>query len=64
VNSQGPLGLIWAGVGLCAFYIALIWVNTLLPMLLSGLFLIPLTWVMDKVKGTGAGSGAGRPGSH
>jgi hypothetical protein len=43
VESQGPLATIWVGLGLIAFYIALIWINTLLGVFLTPLFLIPLT---------------------
>lgn len=43
----GPLGTLIAGVGMCAFYVALIWINTLLAMFLTPLFLIPLTWIQD-----------------
>jgi len=37
VETHGPLGVIWVSLGLGAFYIALIWINSLL-----GLFLTPL----------------------
>ncbi len=43
----GPLGTLIAGVGMCAFYLALIWINLLLGMFLTPLFLIPLTWIQD-----------------
>lgn len=43
----GPLGTLIAGVGMCAFYVALIWINALLGMFLTPLFLIPLTWIQD-----------------
>jgi hypothetical protein len=49
-ETHGPLGTIWVGVGLCAFYIALIWLNTLLAVFLTPLFLIPQTWLMDKLR--------------
>lgn len=32
-----------------AFYLALIWLNTLLGIFLTPLFIIPGTWVMDKL---------------
>lgn len=55
MGNTGPLGTLWAGIGLCCFYIALIWVNTVaLPFLTVPLFVIPLTWLMDKI-------GIGRP---
>lgn len=43
----GPLGTLIAGVGMCAFYLALIWINTLLGLFLTPLFLVPLTWIQD-----------------
>jgi hypothetical protein len=52
VESQGPLAVVWFSVGLGAFYIALIWVNTLLGVFLTPLFLIPGTWLLDKIGGT------------
>ena len=47
METHGPLGTLWVGIGLCAFYLALIWVNTLLGILLTPLFLVPGTWLMD-----------------
>ena len=47
LETHGPLGTIWVGLGLIAFYIALTWVNLLLGHFLTPLFIIPLTWVMD-----------------
>ena len=46
----GPLGILIAGLGLGAFYTALIWVNTLLGLLLTPLFILPLTWIQDALK--------------
>ena len=46
----GPLGILIAGIGLGAFYTALIWVNTLLGLLLTPLFILPLTWLQDAMK--------------
>ena len=50
VESQGPLAILWVGLGLCCFYIALVWLNTLLGFFLTPLFLIPATWLMDMRK--------------
>ena len=50
METHGPLGTLWVGLGLIAFYIALIWLNTLLPHFLTPLFLIPFTWLMDWVQ--------------
>jgi membrane protein implicated in regulation of membrane protease activity len=47
VESHGPLGILWVGVALGAFYIALIWLNTLLGFVLTPLFIIPQTWLFD-----------------
>jgi hypothetical protein len=47
LESHGPLGTLWVGVGLGCFYIALIWLNTLLGFVLTPLFVIPTTWLMD-----------------
>ena len=49
METNGPLGTLWVGLGLSAFYIALIWINTLLGIFLTPLFIIPATWLMDKV---------------
>ncbi len=45
----GPLGTLVAGLGMGAFYIALIWINMLLGMFLTPLFIIPMTWLQDAV---------------
>jgi hypothetical protein len=42
--------VIWVAAGLIAFYIALIWINSLLGLFLTPLFIIPLTWLQDKMK--------------
>jgi predicted Na+-dependent transporter len=53
VESQGPLAIVWFSLGLGAFYIALIWVNTLLGVFLTPLFIVPATWLLEKL-GKGA----------
>ena len=50
MESQSPLAILWVGIGLCCFYIALVWLNTLLGFFLTPLFLIPATWLMDRKK--------------
>ena len=50
METHGPLGTLIAGLGLGAFYLALTWVNLLLGHMLTPLFLIPLTWLMDWAK--------------
>ena len=49
-ETHGPLGWIWVALGLGAFFAALIWLNTLLGVFLTPLFLIPKTWVLDALK--------------
>ena len=49
METHGPLGVLWVGSGLIAFYIALIWLNSLLGLFLTPLFIIPLTWLQDAV---------------
>ena len=51
METHGPLGILWVGLGLCAFYIALVWINTLLGFVLTPLFIVPATWLQDKVMG-------------
>jgi hypothetical protein len=54
VDTQGPLAVVWVGLGLACFYTALIWVNLLLGHLLTPLFIIPVTWILERF-------GIGRP---
>ena len=49
LETHGPLGTLWVGLGLGAFYVALIWLNLLLGHFLTPLFLIPLTWLQDAI---------------
>ena len=56
-QGGGPLGTIWAGAGLLAFYIALIWLNSLLGVFLTPLFLIPQTWILDRIRARKSGRG-------
>ena len=51
LETSGPLGTLWVGLGLCAFYIALIWLNTLLGVFLTPLFIIPGTWALEWIQG-------------
>ena len=50
MEHSSPLGTLWAGLGLGAFYLALTWVNILLGHFLTPLFLIPMTWLQDAVQ--------------
>ena len=45
METHGPLGTLWVGLGLGCFYIALIWLNTLLGFVLTPLFGMPLTFL-------------------
>jgi len=49
VESHNVLGTLWAAFGMTAYYLALVWINTLLGMFLSPLFIIPLTWLQDRM---------------
>jgi hypothetical protein len=49
LETHGPLGTLLVSAGLIAFYLALIWLNTLLGVFLTPLFLIPQTWALDKL---------------
>ena len=51
LETHGPLGTLWVGIGLCCFYIALVWINTLLGVVLTPLFIVPLTWLQDRLRG-------------
>jgi len=50
LETHGPFGTLIVGLGLGAFYLALTWVNLLLGHMLTPLFLIPITWLMDWAK--------------
>lgn len=50
VQAHGPLGTLWVSLGLIGFYIGLIWINSLLGMFLTPLFVIPQTWLMEFIK--------------
>lgn len=50
METHGPLGTLWAGLGLGAFYLALLWVNLLLGHFLTPLFIIPISWLQDAMK--------------
>src|SRR5437879_4089139 len=50
LETHGPLGTLWVSFGLIAFYIALIWLNSLLGIFLTPLFIVPGTWLLDWLK--------------
>lgn len=47
VEHHGTFGVIFASLGMTAYYMALTWINILLGLLLGPLFMIPLTLVQD-----------------
>lgn len=49
LETHGPLGTLWVGLGLCGFYIALIWINSILGFMLTPLFIVPATWLQDRL---------------
>ena len=49
METNGIFGTVWAALGLGAYYTALTWINILLGSFLSPLFVVPLTWLQDKV---------------
>lgn len=50
VEAHGPLGTLWVSIGLIAFYIGLIWINSLLGLMLTPLFTLPATRLLDVIK--------------
>lgn len=61
METHGPLGTLWVSLGLIGFYLALIWLNTLLGIFLTPLFIIPQTWLMDWLKRRKEGKEAPNP---
>ncbi len=53
METNNLFGTLWAALGMTAYYLALVWINTLLGLFLTPLFLIPMTWLQDRL-------GAGR----
>ena len=51
METHGPLGVIWVSLGLGAFYIALIWINSLLGLMITPLFTLLGTRIWDMVFG-------------
>lgn len=50
MESHSPFGVLWAGLGMAAYFTALLWINVLLSNFLPPLFLIPMTWFMDRTQ--------------
>jgi hypothetical protein len=49
VETHGPLGTIWVSIGLSCFYIALIWINSLLGLMITPLFTLLGNSVLNMV---------------
>ncbi len=49
METNSLFGTLWAALGMTAYYLALVWINTLLGLFLTPLFLIPMTWLQDRV---------------
>lgn len=47
METHGPLGVIWVSIGLGCFYIALIWINSLLGLMITPLFTLLGTRLLD-----------------
>ena len=47
METHGPLGVIWVSIGLGCFYIALIWINSLLGLMITPLFTLLGTRLYD-----------------
>jgi hypothetical protein len=50
LESHSVFGTLWAGLGMGAYFTALLWINVLLSTFLPPLFEIPLTWGMDRAQ--------------
>jgi hypothetical protein len=51
LETNNLFGTLWAALGMTAYYLALVWINTLLGLFLTPLFLIPMTWLQDRFVG-------------
>ena len=49
METNGILGTLWMGIGLGSYFLALTWINVLLGSFLGPLFIVPLTWLQDKI---------------
>lgn len=61
LESNTFFGMFWAALGMTAYYLALVWINTLLGLFLTPLFLIPMTWLQDRLMGSKRATPAARP---
>ena len=51
MEHHGTFGTIWAAFGMTAYYMALTWINILLGLFLTPLFVIPMSWFKSKQGG-------------
>jgi hypothetical protein len=51
VEEAGAFGTLWAALGMSAYFMALTWINILLGLFLSPLFIIPMTWLKSRQGG-------------
>ena len=49
METHGPMGVIWVSLGLGCFYIALIWINSLLGLMITPLFTLLGTRIYDMI---------------
>ncbi len=47
MEHHGALGTIWASFGMTAYFMAIMWISTLLSLMLSPLMMMPLSWIQD-----------------
>ncbi len=52
MENAGAFGTIWASLGMSAYFMALTWINILLGLFLTPLFIIPITWIKSKQGGS------------
>ncbi len=51
MEEAGTFGTLWASLGMSAYFMALTWINLLLGIILTPLFLIPMTWLKSRQGG-------------
>lgn len=49
METHSVLGTLWAGLGMGAYFMAVIWINALLALFLTPLVLIPSSYLLDGV---------------
>ncbi len=51
MEEAGAFGTLWAALGMSAYFMALTWINILLGLILSPLFIMPITWFKSRQGG-------------